>query len=100
MIFVTYETKVREEGNFFTMISADYGITMERMVDMFVDDANHIVGCEYDEFFPVQDDISVTSDFDQETCPTESHKSPCTQQARTSPEPGNIYWANMTYLVG
>ena len=72
-ILVPYETNIREEGNFFNMISADYGITMEQMVDMFVDDANHIVGCEHDEFFPVQDDMSVTSDFDQEPCPSESH---------------------------
>ena len=72
-MLLPYETKTREAGNFFTMISADYGITMERMVDMFVDDANHIVGCEHDEFFPVQDDISVTSDFDQDPHTGKSH---------------------------
>ena len=51
-LLVPYETKMSEAGNYFTMISADYGITMEPMVDMFVDNANHIVGCEYDKFFP------------------------------------------------
>ena len=71
---------------------------MEQMVDMFVDDANHIVGCEYDEFFPVQDDISVTNDFDQDLRPSDSHTP--THTASTNLTKSWKYWANMTYLVG
>ena len=89
---------MREAVNFFTIISADYGVILERMVDMFDDDANHIVGCEYDDFFPVQDDISVTSDFDQEPCPSESHIP--THTACTNLTKAWKYWANIIYLVG
>ena len=72
-MLILYEKKVREAGNFFAMTSADYGLSMEHMVHMFVDDANHIVGCECETFFLVQGDISVTSDFDQEPSPDDSH---------------------------
>ena len=77
---------------------ADYGITMEQMVDMFVDNANHTVGYEYDEFFPVQDDISVTGDFDQEPCPSESHIP--THTASMNLTRAWKYWTNMAYIVG
>ena len=52
-MLVPYEKKMMHARNYFIMSSVDYGINMEHLVSMYVDDANHIVGCEYDEFFPV-----------------------------------------------
>ena len=93
-----YEKMMGEAGNFFTVVSADYGLVMERTVDMFVDGKNHIVSCKHDKLFPVQDDISVTSDFDHESHLAEPH-------LQTSIASQNLtsvwkYWANLIYLDG
>lgn len=96
-MLVTYERKMIETSNHFRMTSADYDTEIARMVDMYVDDASHMVGSEHNDFFLPQENITIESDFDEDPDLDNSHLP--TEEVTQNLTSAWWYWANLTYLV-